>query len=145
MRALGSGSAWIGATLAIHLAFVVARFPGGAAHKRLRTVAEHEAQGRMWHFRHQDEETRRLVAWLLASAPADSAIVVDGGRRGPVEALAAAVFPTILVRPSALRADGTAAGRPVFRGQPPWLPAAPANAPPGVVRCLPDALRWSRR
>lgn len=144
LAAFGAPSPWIAAALLLHLGFVVARFPGGAVHKRLRTIAESDALGDMWHFRHHDADTRRLVAWLLATVPGDTAVLYAGSTRGLIEALSAAMFPATLVRASALRPDGTAGGRPVFHGRPPWLPAATGNAP-GVLRSEPGALRWSER
>lgn len=144
LDAFGATSPWIAAALLLHLGFVVVRFPGGAVHKRLRTIAEHDAQGAMWHFRHNDADTRRLVAWLLATVPGDQAVLFAGSTRGPIEALSAALFPATLVRASALRPDGAAGGRPVFRGRPPWLPAGTGDAP-GVLRCESGALRWTER
>jgi hypothetical protein len=145
LAAFGAPSPWIAAALALHLGFVVVRFPGGAVHKRLRTIAEQREHGDLWHFRHQDEPTRRLVAWLLAEVPRDQAVLFEGSTRGVIEALSSAVFPATLVRSSALRPDGTAGGRPVFRGRPPWLPAAAPDAPPGAVVCRAGALHWRTR
>ena len=142
LAALGTPSPWIAAALVLHLGFVGVRFPGGAVHKRLRTIAEHDAQGALWHFRHNDADTRRLVGWLLANVPGDQAVLFTGSTRGAIEALSAALFPATLVRASALRPDGTAAGRPVFRGRPPWLEAAAPEAPPGVLVCRADTLQW---
>lgn len=145
LDAFGAASPWIAAALLLHLVFVVARFPRGAIAKRVETVEAFASYGALWHFRDHDETTFRMAAWLVEAMPRDHALLYEGASRGVVEALAAAIFPATLVKAAALRPDGTAAGRPVFRGRPPWLPPASPDAPPGVLKCGRTELRWSER
>ena len=126
-----------------HLAIGALRLVRGSVLKRARVVAEYQEAGPAWHFRMADEETQRIASWLLATVPEDHALLFDGDGPGCLQLLAPLLFPRLLVHANALRSDGTAAGRPVFRGQPPWLEDAPADVP--VVVGHGTSLEWTRR
>jgi hypothetical protein len=142
LRRLGAGSLLLGALLAIHLGFGVVRFWGGAVHKRVETIADYQGHGELWFFRFADDESQRLVRWLLANVPNDQVVLYDGKPRNLIEALHPALFPRSLLHRRALRKDGTAGGRPVFLAHPPWLAEASA---PGWVHSDGTRLRWRTR
>lgn len=129
--------------LTAHVAFGVVRLASGGIAKRARAVAEYEEAGPIWHFRHSEPDAQRLAAWLLDEMPRDHALLYDGVMQGNLQLLAPLLFPAILVKSSALAEDGTAAGRPVFRGQPPWLDEARAGTP--VIVGGISSLGWVRR
>lgn len=139
----GLPSTWLAVLITAHVAFGTVRLVSGGIAKRVRAVAEYEEAGPVWHFRHSTPEAQRLAAWLLDEMPRDHALLYEGPMPGNLQLLAPLLFPAILVRASALAEDGTAAGRPVFRGQPPWLDAAAAGTPV-IVGGLSD-LGWVRR
>lgn len=139
----GLPSTWLAILVAAHVAFGTVRLFSGALAKRVRAVAEYQEAGPTWHFRHSSPDAQRLAAWLLQEMPRDHALLYEGVMQGNLQLLAPLLFPAILVRASALGEDGTAAGRPVFRGQPPWL-SADAAGTPVVVGGLTD-LGWVRR
>lgn len=126
-----------------HIAFGVVRLVSGGIAKRVRAVAEYEEAGPIWHFRHSEPDAQRLAAWLLEEMPRDHALLYEGVMQGNLQLLAPLLFPAILVRSSALGEDGTAAGRPVFRGQPPWLDPESSGTP--VIVGGISSLGWVRR
>lgn len=142
VRWAGIAPAWLAAMLLLHVVWVAVRFPQGSVRKRGEAIAAARAAGPLWHFPHADGETKRLVAWLVRTVPADEALLYDGTGRGLMEALAGALAPRLVVHASALTADGTALGRRVFAGQPPWL-AAPAATPGRVTTEDGEELRWA--
>jgi hypothetical protein len=123
----GLPSTWLAVLITAHVAFGAVRLVSGGIAKRVQAVAE----------------AQRLAAWLLDEMPRDQALLFEGPKPGNLQLLAPLLFPAILVHASALAPDGTAAGRPVFRGQPPWLDAANAGTPI-IVGGLSD-LGWVRR
>jgi hypothetical protein len=139
----GLPSTWLAVLITAHVAFGAVRLVSGGIAKRVQAVAEFEEAGPIWHFRHSTPEAQRLAAWLLDEMPRDQALLFEGPKPGNLQLLAPLLFPAILVHASALAPDGTAAGRPVFRGQPPWLDAANAGTPI-IVGGLSD-LGWVRR
>jgi len=140
---LGSGSLVVGLLVAAHLIFGLARIPTGAIWKRWRSIEEYERLGPSWHFRLADEQTRRIARWVLEAVPREQVLLFDGSVPGQLQLLGPLRFPGLMVHVSALRPDGTAAGRPVFRGQPPWLEPSDAGLP--VVVGTTETLRWERR
>lgn len=131
------------ALIALHATYLLTRFPRGSLSKRADDIKNEASIAPLWHFRHADEPTQRLVKWLLENVPADAAVLLQGDQPGPTEALSAALFPALLVDVNSLQRDGTAAGRKVFRGQPPWLATAPGEF--GVVVAQPGKLEWARQ
>jgi len=140
---IGVPAALVAALLAAHVLFGLARFPSGGIVKRLRVIEEYQEQGPLWHFRHSDANTQRLADWLLDSVDASHALLYDGQQPGALQLLAPLLYPAILVHHRALNSDGTAAGRPVFTGQPPWLRDNSSGHP--VVLGSLETLRWERR
>lgn len=139
----GVPSALLTVLLVGHVLFGLARLPSGGFVKRLEAIEEYQAQGPLWHFRHADADTQRLADWLLDSVDADHALLYDGSAQGALQLLGPLLYPAILVHHRALSKDGTAAGRPVFTGQPPWLEGDSSGHP--VVLGSLYTLGWERR
>ena len=139
----GVPSALVAALLVGHVLFGLARLPSGGFVKRLKAVEEYQEQGALWHFRRGDADTKRLAKWLLDSVDANHALLYDGSEQGALQKLGPLLYPAILVHYRALNHDGTAAGRPVFTGQPPWL-AGDSSGYPAVLGSL-RTLGWERR
>lgn len=139
----GLPSTVLAVLVTVHVAFGVVRLVSGGIVKRVRAVAEYEEAGPIWHFRHSEPDAQRLAAWLLDEMPRDHALLYEGVMQGNLQLLAPLLFPAILVRSSAVAPDGTAAGRPVFRGQPPWLDQGTAGIP--VIVGGISSLGWVRR
>ncbi|MCA8974794.1 MAG: hypothetical protein KDC98_08730 [Planctomycetes bacterium] len=137
------GSRLLGLLIAGHVSFGLLRLPAGSIWKRVDAIDEYERQGPVWHFRLSDDETRRLAGWILETLPADEVLLFDGGVAGQLQLLGPLAFPRLLVHVSALRPDGTALGRKVFAGQPPWLEPDVSGYP--VVVGTRQTLRWERR
>ena len=139
----GVPSVLVAALLVGHVLFGLARVPSGGFVKRLKAVEEYQEQGPLWHFRRDDADTKRLAEWLLDSVDANHALLYDGSAPGALQKLGPLLYPAILVHHRALNNDGTAAGRPVFTGQPPWL-AGDSSGYPVVLGSL-HTLGWERR
>ena len=109
-----------------HIGFCVARWPAGTIAKRAKSIHHHEQLGAAgWHYRHFDEETRRIANWLDASVPPDHVVLFDGERQGALQLLAPLLYPRLLVESRARRGDRDSAGRAVFQSRPPWMPSTP--------------------
>lgn len=142
-RWAGASPPWLAALLLAHVVLGFARFPQGSVHKRAVAIESATASGPLWHFRHGDGETKRVVAWLVRNAPADEVVAFDGPGRGLMEALTAVLAPRLVAHASAIQADGTALGRKVFAGSPDGEAAAGRV---GVVDATDgEQLRWSLR
>ncbi len=133
------------ALLAGHLLFCAVRVPYAAYGQRWQAVREWQQRGAAdYHLRLDDEETRRVAGWLVATVPMDAVVLYDGSPQGCHQQLAALLFPRLLVHESAVPSGATtatSAGRPVFRQAPPWDPTATGT--PVVVGGLETLrLRW---
>ena len=114
-----------------HLAFGATRVPYAAYAKRWREVAEWRERGEVdYQLRLTDAETARIGAWLCAAVPPDAVVLYAGESAGYLQVLAALLAPRLLVRADTVGAQAeVAAGRPIFRGRPPWLGPGPAATP----------------
>ena len=131
--------------LVAHFGFCIARWPAGTIAKRAASIAEHEQLGASnWHYRHNDEETRRIATWLDETVPEGHVVLFDGERQGALQLLAPLLFPRLLVEANARRGDLDEAGRPVFQGRPPWT-ATTTDRVPVVVGKRAEGLRLEFR
>ncbi len=128
--------------LVAHLYFGLARFPVGSVQKRLADVGNwHRLGADGWSFRLADEETQRIARWLRREVRPDQLVAYAGDSQGSMQLLAAVLFPALLVQAGS--SSAWPAGRDVFRGRAPWLPAAAGSLP--VVVATREALRLEYR
>ena len=119
---------------AAHVVFCGVRLFYAAYAKRYREVAEWHQRGELgYQFRFASAESTRLAQWLCDTVPPDHAVLYAGEVRGRIQILAALLAPRLLVHADTVPEPATsAAGRPLFRGSPPWI-EPPQRGVPVVI------------
>ncbi len=136
---------WVLAVFALHLTFCTARlFYASYGHRATEIMEWHEKGELGYQFRYSDDASVKIATWLCEKVPLDQVVLYTGEARDRIQILAPLLSPRLLVRAKDVPPDATmAAGKTIFRGQPPWPIDGNGDTPvvEGQVRSLGLRLR----